>query len=164
MQLSAHHLILTILILLQAAAHAGEQRSLSGRVVRIVDGDTIVIDAGRERHRVRLASIDAPERNQPWGDASTRELRRQFAGQEVVVEWSKKDRWERLIGIVRLDGEDMNLHWVERGLAWHFKRYAGEQNPEDRQAYSEAEQAAQSARRGMWSDPEPVPPWDWRKR
>ena len=66
-----------------------------------------------------LAGIDAPEKNQPWGEASTRELRRQIAGKHVVVGWYKRDRWMRLIGIVRLAGEDMNLHMVDRGLAWH---------------------------------------------
>ena len=56
--------------------------------------------------------------------------RRQVAGQHVVVEWYKRDRWKRLIGVIRLDGEDMNLHLVERGLAWHYKRYADEQKPQ----------------------------------
>ena len=152
------------LLTLSAISHAFDLQRLAGQVVRIVDGDTIVLATDGARHRVRLAGIDAPERNQPWGDASTRELRRQIAGQEVVVEWSKKDRWKRLIGVIRLDGEDINLLLVERGLAWHFKRYADEQDPKDRRAYSAAEKAAQGARRGLWSDPEPVPPWEWRKR
>jgi len=111
-----------------------------------------------------LAGIDAPEKNQPWGEASTRELRRQIAGKHVVVGWYMRDRWMRLIGIVRLAGEDMNLHMVDRGLAWHYKQYADEQDPSDRDAYSAAEKTAQEARRGLWSDPEPVPPRVWRKR
>ena len=151
-------------LILHAASFARDLQSFPGQVVRIVDGDTILLATDGARHRVRLAGIDAPERNQPWGDASTRELRRQIAGQEVVVEWSKKDRWKRLIGVIRLDGEDMNLHLVERGFAWHYKRYQDEQDPKDRQAYSAAEKAAQGARRGLWFDPESVPPWEWRKR
>jgi len=151
-------------MVLTAVAVAADLQTLSGQVVRIVDGDTIVLEADGARHRVRLAGIDAPERNQPWGDAATRELRRQVAGQQLVVEWSKRDRWKRLIGIIRLDGEDVNLHLVERGLAWHYKRYADEQSPDDRSAYSAAQEAAKRAKRGLWSDPAPVPPWDWRKR
>lgn len=146
------------------ATGAADLQTLSGQVVRIVDGDTVVLDVQGTRHRVRLAGIDAPERNQPWGDAATRELRRQVAGQEVIVEWSKRDRWKRLIGVIRLDGEDVNLHLVDRGLAWHYKRYADEQDPGARSAYAAAQEAAERARRGLWSDPEPVPPWDWRKR
>jgi len=53
---------------------------------------------------------------------------------------------------------------VDRGLAWHYKQYADEQSPGDREAYSAAEEAARDARRGVWSDSEPVPPWEWRKR
>lgn len=138
--------------------------TLTGQVKRVVDGDTLVVESQEHDYRVRLAGIDAPERNQPWGEASTRELRRQVAGRFVVVEWYKKDRWKRLIGIVRLNGEDQNLHMIDRGMAWHYKRYQDEQTPEDRDAYAEAENAARDARRGLWSDPELVPPWEWRRK
>jgi endonuclease YncB( thermonuclease family) len=63
----------------------------------------------------------------------------------------------------RLD-EDAGLLVVERGVAWHFKRYADEQSASDRQAYAAAEKAAQAARRGLCSDPQPVPPWEWQRR
>ena len=160
------HVPLSICLMLNlaAASNAADPQYLPGKVVRVVDGDTVVLDVGGGRHRIRLAAIDAPERNQPWGQFATRELRRQVAGQPIVVEWNKRDRWKRLIGIVRLNGEDMNLHMVERSLAWHFKRYADEQSPAARDAYSAAEKVAQSARRGLWSDPAPIPPWEWRKR
>lgn len=153
-----------LLLAFLLAAQLVHGADLPGRVVRVVDGDTIVLEAGTERHRVRLAGIDAPEKNQPWGEASTRELRRQVAGRDVIVDWAKKDRWNRLIGVIRLDGEDINLHMVDRGMAWHYKRYQAEQTPEDRKLYTAAEIAAQGARRGLWSDPEPVPPWEWRRR
>ena len=70
----------------------------------------------------------------------------------------KRDRWQRLIGIVRLADEDMNLHMVDRGLAWHYKQYADEKDTGDREAYSAAETDARDSKRGLWSDPEPVPP------
>ena len=161
MRLATQNLLLCCLLTLPCAANA---ETLTGKVTRIVDGDTVVLDVQGTKHRVRLAGIDAPERNQPWGEAATRELRRQVAGQQVLVEWSKRDRWKRLIGIIRLDGEDVNLHLVDRGLAWHYKKYQGEQSPGDRDAYSAAQGSAERARRGLWSDPAPVPPWDWRKR
>ena len=122
-----------------------------------------MVSAQSHDYRIRLAGIDAPERNQPWGEAATRELRRQVAGRFVVVDWDKKDRWKRLIGIVSLNGEDQNLHMIDWGLAWHFKRYAHEQGPGDRQRYADAEKAARAAHRGLWSDPEPIPPWEWRR-
>ena len=76
----------------------------------------------------------------------------------------KRDRWKRLIGVVRLADEDMNLHMVDRGLTWHYKQYADEQSPRDRDDYAAAEKAAQDAKRVLWSDPAPVPPWQWRRR
>jgi endonuclease YncB( thermonuclease family) len=137
---------------------------IEGRVVRVVDGDTIVVDHGGERHRVRFSGIDTPERDQPWGDAATREMRWLVAGQDVRVDWYKQDRWNRLIGNLYVDGEDVGLLMVERGMAWHFKRYADEQSARDREAYSGAENAARASKRGLWSDPQPVPPWEWRRR
>jgi endonuclease YncB( thermonuclease family) len=135
-----------------------------GRVVRVVDGDTIVVEGQGIRQKVRLSAIDTPERDQPWGDSATREMRRLVAGKDVSVHWYKTDRWDRLIGNVLVDGEDAGLLMIERGMAWHFKRYADEQTPADRDAYSAAEKAAQAAKRGLWSDTQPIPPWEWRKR
>ena len=91
-------------------------------------------------------------------------MRRLVAGKDVSVDWYKQDRWGRLIGNVYVDGEDAGLKMVERGMAWHFKRYADEQTASDRVAYDDAERGARSARRGLWSDPQPIPPWEWRRR
>ena len=75
---------------INTTAPAAELERLTGHVTRIVDGDTIVLEALGAKHRIRLAGIDAPARNQPWGEAATRELRRQVAGQQVVVAWHYK--------------------------------------------------------------------------
>ena len=70
---------------------------------------------------------------------------------------------ERIIGVVYVDGQDARLALIRAGLAWHFKRYAHEQAEEDRERYSFAEVEARAKRAGLWSDPEPVPPWEWRR-
>lgn len=163
MYLTTKSLILVVALTV-TSIHAGEFQQLSGRVVRVVDGDTVVLETQNERHRIRLAGIDAPERKQPWGEASTRELRREIAGQSVLVEWNKRDRWKRLIGVIKLEKRDINKHMIKSGLAWHYKKYQREQTPEDRAAYDAAEKAAQGARRGLWSAPNPMPPWNWRRR
>ena len=152
--------------------------TLEGKVVRIVDGDTLVIlDATKTQHRVRLAGIDTPERGQPFGKGATENLAR-LAGMKVArVEWNKKDRWKRLIGTVwvqspdaRCAGEecpktlDVGMAQLTQGLAWHFKRYAHEQPEGERERYSFAEYEARAKRVGLWADPEPIPPWEWRKR
>ncbi|MDZ7654029.1 MAG: thermonuclease family protein [Burkholderiaceae bacterium] len=63
---------------------------------------------------------------------------------------------------VYVDGLDVGLEQILRGMAWHFKRYEAEQPPQDRRAYGDAEVEARSARRGLWRDAQPVPPWEWR--
>ena len=166
LSLIAARALLALLVGIQIATscYAADPYRLPGRVVRVVDGDTIVLEVAGAQHRISLAGIGAPEKNQPWGEASTHELRRQVAGKHVVIDGYQRDRRKRQIGVVRLAGEDMNLRMVDRGLAWHYKQYADEQDPSDRDAYSAAENAAQDARRGLWSDPAPVPPWEWRRR
>jgi len=143
-------------------AHARD--SFVAKVKRIVDGDTVIVigRSGREE-RIRLSGIDAPERSQPWGEASTRELRRQTAGRDVVVEWSKRDRYGRVVGKLLRDGKDINLHQVETGAAWWYRKYAKEQSPDDRHRYESAEESARDAGKGLWSSPNPISPWEWRR-
>jgi endonuclease YncB( thermonuclease family) len=73
------------------------------------------------------------------------------------------DRYKRILGKVLLDEEDMNLEQIKAGLAWHYKKYQKEQSPTDRKLYSKAEIKARVAERGLWHDPAPAPPWDYRK-
>ena len=81
----------------------------------------------------------------------------------MVVEYNKLDWYKRILGKVLLNDEDMNLEQINAGLAWHYKEYQDEQTPSDRKLYSEAENEAREARRGLWHDPDPVPPWEYRK-
>lgn len=99
------HLIAVIVLFLVSAASLAE--TLHGRVVRIVDGDTlIVLDADNTQHRVRLGGIDTPERGQPFGNRAKQNLSRLAGGQDARVEWYKKDRWKRLIGTVWVRSPD----------------------------------------------------------
>jgi endonuclease YncB( thermonuclease family) len=81
----------------------------------------------------------------------------------VVVEYEKRDRYERNLGKVLLGSENMNLEQVRTGLAWHYKKYQGEQSVSDRVKYSDAEMDTRRHERGLWSDRVPVPPWDYRQ-
>jgi endonuclease YncB( thermonuclease family) len=132
-------------------------------VIGISDGDTLtVLDALHVRHRVRLAGIDAPERAQPYGAASKRNLSRLVYGVSVRVEYEKHDRYGRIVGKILTDGRDASLEQLRVGLAWHYKQYQREQSSADRNAYAEVEREAQLAHAGLWRDPSPVPPWTWR--
>jgi endonuclease YncB( thermonuclease family) len=138
--------------------------TLIGTVVAVADGDTItVLDDQQAQHKVRLMGIDCPEKAQPFGQNAKQSLSDLLFGRSVNVEWQKLDRYERIVGKVMVNGQDANLEQIRRGLAWHFKKYDREQEPHDRATYSQAEIKARMGNRGLWSDPEPMAPWDWRK-
>lgn len=137
---------------------------LHGKVIGVSDGDTIsVLNAAKQVHRVRLAGIDAPERRQAFGERARQALSSLVFGKEVRVVWKKSDRYDRLVGVVWLGDEDANLRLISMGLAWHYKAYQDEQSFSDRLRYAASENAARKARSGLWSDPNPIPPWEFRK-
>lgn len=152
-------LLLTIAFTLPA--HCAE---LTGRVVGVHDGDTVtLLDAGKVTHKIRLSGIDAPELGQAFGRRSKENLSKLVFNKSVIVEWSKKDRYGRTVGKILVDGQDVNLEQVKAGLAWWYRAYAKEQSPEDQGRYERAEESAQVSKRGLWGDPNPVPPWEWRQ-
>jgi endonuclease YncB( thermonuclease family) len=139
--------------------------TITGRVVGVADGDTItVLDAANQQHKIRLSGIDCPEKNQPFGQVAKQSMSDQVFDRQVSVETSKRDRYGREIGKVLVGGVDANLEQLRRGLAWHYKKYEREQGPLDRATYAGAEIEARVAGRGLWVDPEPMAPWDWRKK
>lgn len=135
-----------------------------GMVIKITDGDTVhVLDADKQTHKIRLAGIDAPERKQPYGKAAGKYLAKQINQQTVCVDWHKRDRYKRLVGVIRYEGRDVNLELVKAGYAWHYKKYQREQTPADRVIYADAEVQARSDVVGLWQEPNPINPSDWRK-
>ncbi len=138
--------------------------SLTGKVGRVVDGDTLyVLDASYKDHKIRLAGIDAPERRQAYGLASRKHLLSIVAGKQVRVEYQKRDRYGRIVGKVLLDGIDVCLEQVKVGFAWHYKKYQHEQSLEDRRLYADAENKARNERLGLWRENNPNPPWEFRR-
>jgi len=157
--------LFAIAVLGVLAALSASAAELTGKVIRIADGDTltVLIECAKLEVPIRLAGIDAPEKGMPFGNASKQSLADLVLGKQVVVVWGKKDKYGRVVGKVLADGQDANLEQVKRGLAWHYKEYEGEQTPEDREAYATAETAARAAGIGLWKDKEPTPPWAWRR-
>ncbi len=137
---------------------------ITGRVVGVADGDTItVLDADKVQHKIRLSGIDAPEKKQPFGNRSKESLSDLAFDKTVDVETSKRDRYGRQIGKVLVNGRDVNLVQVERGMAWFYRQYQRDQSPNDRRLYEAAEDAARADKRGLWRDDAPVPPWEFRR-
>lgn len=136
-----------------------------GRVVGVQDGDTItVLDSSNANHRIRLLGIDAPENGQPFGNRSGENLSQAIFNRVVTIEWSKHDRYGRIVGKVVLEGQDICLEQIKTGMAWHYKYYQDDQTREDRQLYAAAEIAARATSVGLWIDPNPIPPWDFRRQ
>lgn len=136
---------------------------LNGRVVGVADGDTVtVLDASNTQFKIRLMGIDAPEKKMPYGNRSKQSLSDLVFNRQVQVEYSKKDRYGRTVGKIIVDGVDANLAQIKAGMAWHYKQYQREQSEVDRAAYAQAEDDARAAKRGLWTDADPVPPWEWR--
>jgi endonuclease YncB( thermonuclease family) len=147
--------------LFAASAHA---ETLSGTVERVKDGDTVrmrLIDGGKAD--VRLAGIDTPEKAQPFGRAAGRRLAALCLGKMAEADWRDTDRFERPVGRLFCDGRDVGRLLIAEGLAWHFKRYARTQPLDESTGDSTAEAAAREAKAGLWSEADPIPPWDWRK-
>jgi endonuclease YncB( thermonuclease family) len=138
---------------------------LSGKVIGVADGDTItILDSSNTQHKIRLAGIDAPEKVQPFGQVSKQNLSDMVFGKMVMVDWQKRDRYQRIVGKVLLNDRDVNLEQLRAGLAWHYKKYQHEQSVDDRVRYAGIEEEARLAKSGLWRVGTPIPPWDWRKR
>src|SRR2546423_11823482 len=138
--------------------------TITGRVVRIADGDTVtVLDGTNTQYRVRLQGIDAPESHQAFGTQSKKSLSDLIFDKDVTVIYDKTDQYGRLVGKILLNGKDVNLEQVKGGMAWHYKEYEREQSPEDRELYARAEDDARSARRGLWVDANPIEPGEFRR-
>ena len=112
---------------------------------------------------IRDGQIDAPERGQAFDTKSKEHLSGLVAGKTVTVDYRDYDRYQRILGKVLLGGEDVNLEQVEAGMAWHYKKYQSEQSVSDRVKYADAEREARRLTLGLWRDPDPTPPWNYRR-
>ncbi len=148
--------LLVVLLMVRALLAAPVPHTLTGRVTKVMDGDTIEVLSGRSTFHVRLEGIDAPERGQPFATSARKFLSMVLFGQTVNVRVSDKDRYGRFVGRVLAGGADVNRLLVARGLAWHYKQFS--QDP----GLSQAERLARQKKEGLWSENNPVPPWEFR--
>ena len=138
----------------QARQQAGEAE---GRVVRVRDGDSIVVIRGGVGIEVRLDGIDCPELAQAFGRKAKSFTSNLAFGKTVRLVGKGKDRYNRELAEVFLpDGRSLNRELVAAGFAWWYRKYSKDRSLET------LEQTARKERRGFWADPEPVPPWDFR--
>jgi endonuclease YncB( thermonuclease family) len=156
--------ILLAVVLAAPVSAAPASWVVEGRVVGVVDGDTItVLDGAKTQHVVCLGSIDAPERGQAFGRVAKDALSTIVFDRQVEARCWKRDRYGRQVCGVFVREQDVALEMVQQGYAWHYKEFEREQSTEDRALYARTEAEARLARRGLWHDPDPVAPWEWRK-
>ena len=148
--------VFVVLLALSSVLCAEE---FAARVVAVTDGDTVTVLRDKQQVRIRLHGIDSPERAQPYGTRA-----RQFTGElahqrDVTVVVRDYDRYGRVVAeIILPDGRNLNHETVRAGFAWRYRQYArGDETLE------QLEREAREARRGLWVESAPVPPWQWRK-
>jgi micrococcal nuclease len=149
--------IFFLLILSCVTARAAD---FTGRVVAVADGDSIEVARERRTVRIRIFGIDCPEGGQPYGKQAKQFTSSLAFGKTVTIIPKATDDYGRIIAEVILpDGRNVGKELVRRGLAWWYRQY----DPGDREM-EKLERAARLARRGLWRDRNPVPPWEWRHR
>jgi endonuclease YncB( thermonuclease family) len=127
------------------------------RVVGISDGDTMtVLTEDKQSHRIRLAEIDAPESRQDFGQRAKQALSDLCFGKSAKVNFGNTDQYGRTVSRVTCNGVDVQAHMVANGMAWVYERYAQDKN------LHVLQRQAQERRLGLWSHPNPIPPWEWR--
>ena len=144
----------------EAAPAIPEDFDLVGKVVRVSDGDSLsLLAADGKQYALRLYGVDAPERDQPFGDQSRAHLRRLVDGRSVGATVESVDDYQRQVVEVFIDGRSVNLMMLEAGMAWWYRYYA-----RARSDMGEAERVARAKERGLWSQPDPVEPRRWRQQ
>jgi|HubBroStandDraft_6_1064221.scaffolds.fasta_scaffold03715_5 micrococcal nuclease len=141
------------------AAAAGRRYSFTGKVVSIADGETLSArDTAQAEHKIHLQGIDSPEKGQAFATEAKDALSSKILGQMVRVDVVELDRSRREVGRVYFGDRFINLEMIRDGFAWRYP-------PSDRHGeFTPFEGQARALKRGLWADPHPVPPWEFRRR
>jgi endonuclease YncB( thermonuclease family) len=147
--------------------------TFTAKVIVVMDGDTVMVlrEGGSEAagssylqgHRnaqkikIRLANIDAPEKDQDFGRQSRDSLQQMVGRKNVQIDSRAVDQYGRIVGLISVDGLDVSQEQVKRGMAWAYSHYRSDKT------YIDLQRAARQARRGLWAQTNPQAPWQWRK-
>jgi len=147
--------LLLVCLLLPIVAYA----EFVGKVVGVIDGDSIRVMHEGKAEQIRLIGVDCPEKRQPFGTRAKEYTSELAFGKEVTVYGKSRDRYGRTLAEVLLpDGRSLNQALLSAGLAWWFRKYSKDLR------LGELERQARNAKLGLWAEPNPVPPWEWRTR
>lgn len=129
---------------------------ITGKVISIADGDTVTVLDGNTPTKIRLEGIDAPESHQAYGHKSKEAVAGKVFQKTVRVEWRELDKYKRTLGHIFVDNRWVNKEMVQEGWAWHYRQYSKSE------VLAAAESDARTAKAGLWADPSPIPPWEFR--
>ena len=146
--------LLLLLLCLCNAAHAAQ---FTAKVIAVLDGDTVLIKRDKTLSKIRLAEIDAPEKDQPYGMASKQSLSDMVLGKDVRISSRAVDDYGRTVANLQLGELDVNAEQLRRGLAWEYSNY------HSNKAYVALQKEAQQAHRGLWAQASVIQPSQWRK-
>jgi micrococcal nuclease len=150
--------VITALFSLLLSISVAAPSKVEGVVISVADGDTLtVLTESKTQSKIRLASIDAPERAQPFGNKAKQALSSMAYKSHVMVKVTDTDRYGRYVGEVFVDGRSVNAALVQSGMAWVYRKYSNDS------ALLALEAEARAKKVGLWSDGEPIEPWLWRK-
>jgi len=134
-----------------------QAESFEAKVLVVMDGDTVFVQSGPFKAKLRLVNIDAPEKDQPYGKQSQESLQSLVGGKIIHVESKAVDKFGRTIAVISIGEINVNEEQVRRGMAWAYSR------SREGRAYARLQSEAQLARRGLWHQPHPQQPSQWRK-
>ncbi|MBS1558790.1 MAG: thermonuclease family protein [Bacteroidetes bacterium] len=148
-----------LLVLISVTTGGYGKNVVSGKVVTVVDGNTVqVTGSDNEQYRVVLYGIDSPEIGQAFGDQAKSFLAKMILDKNVSVQMQGKDRWGNYVGIILIDGtQDPRIDLLEAGLAWTTER-------SPIQEFEQLKDKAREQNRGLWKEPNPTPPWIFRRQ
>ena len=167
--------VTAILCLLTTLPLAKESiRTVDGIVTQVSDGDTLKLETAEgTKLKIRLYGIDAPEMEkinhrtgtvskpgQPYGEEAYKALESKMLDSKVRVDIMATDRYKRMVGIVYLNNKNINLEMVKEGWAWAYRQYLDRPYASE---YLDAEKEARTKRLSLWQQPNPQPPWEFRK-
>ncbi len=132
-----------------------------GSVKEIIDGDSFLIVSGQRTIEIRLYGVDSPEYNQPFAGKAKALVRKSVCSKKILVRPMYYDSYQRLVAIVEYDGRTLNGELVGAGLAWVYPHYCRKKIC---RSWQQREDSARANKKGLWSTPRPVPPWQWRER
>ena len=144
----------TLLLIVSLA----EAADFSGKVIAVLDGDTLLVLRNNHPVKVRLAEIDAPEKMQTFGETSKRSLSDMVLGKQIKVSSQAVDKYGRMVAHLDLNGLDVNAEQIRRGMAWEYSNF------HSNKTLIALQDEARQAPRGLWALSDPMPPWEWRKQ